>query len=153
MNRPTDQPFDVLRIVCEWRLSSQDTGGQYCALKITVPPECVVPLHQHKEQEAFFMLEGTLEFAQFEDGTLQWKALGTGQVTNIPSNAVHGFRNTSGKAAQCLLTAHAGMENFFVEVGTPLPGLPAPPTQEEVERLVFIATKHGHRFLSPEATT
>ena len=147
MSNDADQAFDVVRIVCEWRLRARDTNGQYCALHVTIPPHCVTPLQQHAEQEAFFMLEGAAEFAQWENDTLHWKRVHAGEMFNIPSQAVHAFRNPSDTPAKCLLTAHAGMESFFLEVGTPLPGKPAPPTDAEIQRLVAIATKHGHRFL------
>lgn len=153
MNKATDHAFDVVRIVCEWRLRSRDTDGRYCALQITIPPACVVPLHQHAEQEAFFMMEGAVEFAETKNGALHWRTLSVGEMINIPSDAVHGFRNLSEHAAKCLLTAHARMESFFLDVGTPVPSEPAPPTQAEIERLVSIASKHGHRFLPPESAT
>jgi quercetin dioxygenase-like cupin family protein len=143
--------FDVVRIVCEWRLRAADTGGQYCALHITVPPLCVTPLHHHVEQEAFFVLEGHPEFAYVAEGVVHWKRLSPGEMFNIPPHAVHAFRNPSDSPARCLLTAHAGMESFFVEVGVPVPCEPAPPAPHEIERLVAIAQKHGHQFLQQDA--
>ena len=151
MKNTTGDVFDILRVVCEWRLRSRDTDGQYCALQVTIPAGCVVPLHQHAEQEAFFILEGAVEFAETRNGALHWRTLRVGEMFNIPSDAVHGFRNLSRDAAKGLLTAHAGMEGFFLDAGTPVPSNPAPPTRAEIERLISIATEHGHRFLPPES--
>ena len=152
MNK-ADDAFDVVRIVCKWRLRSQDTDGTYCVLEVAVPPMCVVPLHQHSEQEAFFMLEGNVDFAESKDGVPHWRTLGAGEMINIPSDALHGFRNLSGQAAKCLLTTQARMESFFLEVGIPVPSEPTAPSEAEIQRLMTIANKHGHRFLPPEAAT
>jgi cupin superfamily acireductone dioxygenase involved in methionine salvage len=46
----------------------------------------MVPPHQHREQEAFFLLEGTAEFASMREGTLQWKPVSAGEMINIPSD-------------------------------------------------------------------
>ena len=149
MTTQTDLPFNVLGVELEWKLRSKDTDGQYCALLATVPPQCMVPPHQHVEQEAFFVLEGTAEFAALADGTLQWSPVKAGQMINIPSDSVHGFRNVSDRNVQCLITAHPAIENFFLEAGTPMPSEPAPPTMAEIERVLQIARKHGQHFLPP----
>lgn len=141
--------FDVLGITLEFKLRSQETGGQYCVVAATVPPGAMVPPHQHVEQEAFFVLEGTGEFASLIDGELTWKPVHTGEMVNIPSDTVHGFRNTSGESMRCLITAQPGIERFFAEAGTPLPSEPAAPTAEAVARVLAIAEKHGQRFLPP----
>lgn len=138
--------FDVLGVVLEFKLRSQETGGQYCVVAATVPPGAIVPPHQHVEQEAFFVLEGMGEFASLVEGELAWKPVHAGEMVNIPSDSVHGFRNTTDKTMRCLITAHPGIERFFVEAGTPLPAEPAAPTMEQIERVLAIAQKHGQRF-------
>ena len=95
------------------------------------------------------MLEGAAEFASMIDGTLQWKPVSAGEMINIPSDAVHGFRNASEQSVKCLITAHPRIENFFLEAGAPIPSEPGAPTIEEIERVLAIARKHGQRFLAP----
>ncbi len=46
------------------------------------------------------MLEGTAEFAELVNGKLQWKPVQAPGMMNIPSNSVHGFRNTSQQNSQ-----------------------------------------------------
>ncbi len=152
MTTDTKQPFDVLGVLLQWQLRSQDTDGQYCALLATVPPQCMVPPHQHVEQEAFFMLEGTGEFAQLVDGKLQWKQVAAPEMINIPSDSVHGFRNSSDRDIKCLITAHPRIEEFFLEAAAPVPSQPSAPSAGEVERVLAIARKHGQRFLAPDTS-
>lgn len=149
MINETNSPFNVLGVTLEWQLRSQQTNGQYCVLLATVPPQCMVPPHQHVEHEAFFVLEGTAEFASLIDGSLQWKPVSKGGMVNIPSDSVHGFRNVSKTDVTCLITAHPGIENFFVEAASPSQSSATPPTLQEIERVLAVARKHGQRFLPP----
>lgn len=147
MINETNSPFNVLGVTLEWQLRSQQTDGQYCVLLATVPPQCTVPPHQHVEHEAFFMLEGTAEFASLIDGSLNWKPVSKGGMVNIPSDSVHGFRNVSETDVKCLITAHPGMETFFVEASAPIQREATAPTPEEIGRVLAVARRHGQRFL------
>jgi quercetin dioxygenase-like cupin family protein len=69
-----------------------DWADQYCVLSATMPPGTGVPLHQHPQQEAFFILEGQAEFAVENGAGLTWKKVNPGDVVNIPPDAIHGFR-------------------------------------------------------------
>lgn len=140
---------EVLGIVLDFKLRSAETGGHYCAIEATVPPGAFVPPHQHIEHEAFYVLEGTGEFAALSDGKLVWSAVSAGELVNIPSDSVHGFRNVTDQPMRCLITAQPGNEDFFEEAGTPISASPGAPTMEQVERVLAIARKHGQRFLAP----
>lgn len=146
----TNAPFDVLGVTLQWKLRSQDTDGQYCALHATVPPGCMVPPHQHVEQEAFFVLEGTAEFAAMQNGLLHWTPVHAGTMVNIPSDSVHGFRNASETDVRCLITAHPKIENFFLEAAAPIRTRAGAPGMDEIERVLAVARKHGQRFLAPQ---
>jgi len=140
------EAIDVLGVVLEFKLRSEATGGKYCVVEATVPPGAIVPPHQHVEQEAFFVLEGTGEFASLREGEIVWKPVNAGEMVNIAPDSVHGFRNTSAETMRCLITAEPGIERFFMEAGSPLPEQPGPPTMEAVERVLSIARRHGQRF-------
>jgi len=63
------------------------------------------------------------------------------------------FKNESGKAARMLISvAPAGLERMFFEVGVPVPPgatTAAPPTQEEIERLLVAAPRYGIEIKLP----
>ena len=140
----------VLAGYMEWILTPAETNGHYCMLETFVPPGAGVPAHQHAEQEAFYVMEGTLEVARSGPGGLEWFPVGVGDSIHVPSNQIHGFRNTSLANARILVTADAGLGAFFEEAGVPVtPGTaPAgPPSAADIERVRTIAHKYGHRFV------
>ena len=140
---------EILGIEMEWKLTRTDTGGRYCVLIVTMPPGAGVPLHQHPQQEAFFMLDGKAEFAVDNDEGLAWRTVSQGEMVNIPSDAMHGFRNSSDRNVRLLLTCEAGLADFFEEAGLPLTGnklASAIVLPEAIQRVIEIATKHGQRF-------
>ena len=64
---------EILGIELQWKLRRNDTVDQYCVLAVTMPPGAGVPVHQHPQQEAFFILEGQAEFALENGAGLAWK--------------------------------------------------------------------------------
>jgi quercetin dioxygenase-like cupin family protein len=111
-------------------LSGKETGGRYCLIDMTVP-YCGGPgPHRHDFEEMFTLLDGELEFT-FRGKTTVVKA---GTTVNIPANAPHFFTNVKKAHARMLcLCSPAGMEEFFLAVGTPVDGrtTPAPERSEE----------------------
>jgi quercetin dioxygenase-like cupin family protein len=85
-----------------------------------MPPGAGVPVHQHPQQEAFFILEGQAEFALENGAGLAWKEVIPGDMVNIPPDALHGFRNESNRDVKLLLTCEARLGRFFEEAGAPL---------------------------------
>ena len=143
--------IEILGIELEWKLRRNDTVDQYCVLAATMPPGVGVPIHQHPQQEAFFILEGEAEFA-VESSGLAWKKVLPGDMVNIPPDAMHGFRNESDGEVKLLLTCAAELGEFFEEAGLPLTEnepVRAEVSAQEVQRVLEIALKHGQRFLAP----
>lgn len=144
--------FEVLGIELEWKLQRSDTRDHYCVMGATMPPGTGVPLHQHPQQEAFFILEGEPEFA-VETRGLAWTTIQPGEMVNIPSDAMHGFRNTSDRNVKILLTCEGDLGKFFEEAGTPLAddeSTSAHPSLDAIHRVLEIAKKLGQRFPEPE---
>ena len=140
---------EILGIELEWKLRRTDTLDRYCALVANLPPGAGVPVHQHPEQEAFFILEGKPEFAVENRDGLVWRSVNPGEMINIPPDTMHGFKNSSDRIVRALLTCEAGLANFFEEAGIPLADDEAPSSDlspEAIHRVVEIAMKHGQRF-------
>jgi quercetin dioxygenase-like cupin family protein len=51
--------------------------------------------HSHSDIELFYVLEGSLEAFQFENGTHGWVSFGRGNVVSISENIKHALRNSS----------------------------------------------------------
>ena len=140
---------EILGIELEWKLKRSDTLDRYCVLLAKLPPGAGVPVHQHPEQEAFFILEGTPEFAVEHSGELAWRTANPGDMVNIPPDTMHGFRNGSDRQVRVLLTCDAHLASFFEEAGVPLDENETPSSEvlpEAIHRVLEIAQKHGQRF-------
>ena len=83
-------------------LSGEETGGRYCLIDMRVPDGGGPPPHRHDFEEMFTILEGTLEFS-FRGDT---QTVNAGTTVNIPANAPHAFKNTSGSLDE-VRTRHA----------------------------------------------
>jgi mannose-6-phosphate isomerase-like protein (cupin superfamily) len=105
-------------------VSGEDTGGRYTLIDMYIPPGGGPPPHRHDFEEMFSILEGELEVT-FRGTSLLAQA---GETINVPANAPHQFRNTSGKPARLLcLCAPSGQEEFFTAVGDRVASRTAPP--------------------------
>ena len=132
-------------------VTGADTGGQYCLVDMYVPPGGGPPPHRHDFEEMFRILEGEIEVTFCgEKATLR-----AGDTANVPSSAPHTFRNVSDQPARMLcLCSPAGLEEFFLETGTPVASrtAPAPPmTAAEQEawiaKAVSLSARYGMEFL------
>ena len=118
-------------------LTGKDTAGQFCLIDMHIPPGGGPPPHRHDFEETFTILEGELE-ATFRGAKLVVRA---GETINIPANAPHQFRNSSAKAVRMLcICSPAGQEEFFLEVGVPVPTRTTePPKLDEAAQAAFRA--------------
>ena len=120
-------------------VSGAQTAGRYCLIDMLVPDGGGPPPHRHDFEEMFTLLEGELDFT-FRGQTQTVRA---GATVNIPANAPHSFKNTSGQMAHILcMCTPAGQDEFFLTVGirvasrTAAPSKPTPEQQAEVGKLV-----------------
>jgi hypothetical protein len=103
----------------------------------------------------FTSWEGTLEAVRLGPAGLEWFPVSAGDSIHVPSNEIHGLRNAGTTNARTLVTATAGLAEFIAEAGIPIPpgtSPPAgPPSAADVERVLTIARKYGHRFVQKQA--
>jgi quercetin dioxygenase-like cupin family protein len=137
---------DVYRFLA----TSEDTNGQYALWEAIVTPGGGPPPHVHsREEEGFYVLEGEITFMIGD----QRLVAGAGMFANMPVGTPHSFKNESNKLARMLISvAPAGLEQMFFEVGVSVPPgatIAAPPTKEEIERLVAAAPRYGIEIKLP----
>src|SRR3954447_22390193 len=137
---------DVYRFLA----TGEDTNGKYALWEAVVPPGGGPPPHVHSsEEEGFYVLEGEITFFIGE----QRLVASAGMFANMPVGTPHSFKNESGKAARMLISvAPAGLERMFFEVGVPVPPgatTAAPPTEDEIERLLAAAPRYGIEIKLP----
>jgi mannose-6-phosphate isomerase-like protein (cupin superfamily) len=105
-------------------LSGDDTGGRFTLIDMYVPPGGGPPPHRHDFEETFIVTEGQLDVSFRGVG----RSVTAGTTVNVPANAPHHFRNSSGQPARLLcVCAPPGQEEFFAAVGDRVPGRTSPP--------------------------
>ena len=141
--------LSLLGTVTRIKPSSRETLETFFIGEATLPPNAFVPLHYHPDVEAFLVLQGTLEVMHSSDGKAEFLPLASGEMALIPSNAVHGFRNTSGGHVHLVVIGGPGIEAFLVEAGSPrsASGEARGPSPDEFERMLEIAKRHGQVFV------
>jgi quercetin dioxygenase-like cupin family protein len=92
-------------------VTGAQSDGAYFIMEADVPPGGGPPPHIHRrEQESFYLLDGTLEI-QMGDKTVQ---ASKGDFVHIARGEVHCFRNTGSTTARLLLIfSPGGIEGFF----------------------------------------
>lgn len=106
--------------------------------------------HVHsREEEGFYVLEGAITFFIGNQRLIA----SAGMFANMPVGTPHSFKNESGKPARMLISvAPAGLEQLFFAVGAPMPSgatTAAPPTKDEIERLLAAAPRYGIEIKLP----
>ncbi|HJT85237.1 MAG TPA: cupin domain-containing protein, partial [Nitrososphaeraceae archaeon] len=134
---------DILSIY----LSKNETNGTFSILDDKVYPGGGPPPHiQTREFEAFYILEGELDF-NIDGKKVTAK---TGTVINIPPNVAHNFKNNTNSVVKMLIIiAPAGLEKMFEEFGKEVFGDDydktnikySEPSSEEKKRLMEICKK------------
>lgn len=128
---PQAQHISVVGDTYTILVSGKDTQGRYCLIDMLIPAGSGPPPHRHDFEETFMLLEGELEFT-FRGET---QTVAAPMSVNIPANAPHVFKNTSGKTVHLLCQCvPAGQDEFFVAVGDPVASRDAAPpelTKEE----------------------
>ena len=115
-----------------------------------VPPGGGPPPHiHHREDESFYLMEGTLTI-QAGERTVHASA---GDLVFLPRRIAHSFRNTGTCKAKLLVTVTpAGLENYFAAVFDPATddsGNPPQQSPQFIERALALAPKYGLVLLPP----
>src|SRR3712207_2537322 len=80
----------VLGELLTYKIPSQHTGGAYSLFEVNAQPGAGPPPHvQHREDEAFYVLEGEYEFLSAEE-TLR---VGAGSLLYVPKGTLHAHKN------------------------------------------------------------
>ncbi|MCG8915765.1 quercetin 2,3-dioxygenase [Actinokineospora sp. PR83] len=107
------------------KADTSTTAGALSVLESSIPPGSGPPLHIHtREDEAFYVLSGELEF-HVRDDVFTGCA---GDFVFVPRGTPHRFRNTSAHVARTVfLYTPAGFEELFLRAGDlAVPGQPIP---------------------------
>ena len=130
------------------KAGGEQTGNAFTLLEWTAAPGFAPPPHiHHAEDEAFYILEGTMTVTC---GDHSWEAT-PGSFVFLPRGVAHGFTVMGTTPIRGLqLTVPAGFEHFLAEVGEPAQALTLPPpAAPDVEKLLAAAGKNRIDILGP----
>jgi quercetin dioxygenase-like cupin family protein len=100
------------------KVTAEQTGGAYSLFEVVTHPGDGPPPHvQHREDEAFYVLEGEYEFV-VEARTIN---AGAGSLIYVPRGNLHSHENVGDRPGRMLVSQTPGglHERFFEEVGEP----------------------------------
>jgi mannose-6-phosphate isomerase-like protein (cupin superfamily) len=139
-----------------YKITSNQTGGAYSLFEVVTQPEEVgwPPHVQHREDEAYWALEGEYEFV-VEGLTMR---ASTGSLIYVPRGNLHAHKNVGDEPGRLLVIQTPGglHERFFEEIGEPATGESSSPVSEgsqDTGRLAVIAAQFGIEvLLTPPAS-
>jgi quercetin dioxygenase-like cupin family protein len=151
VRRGTHGVLDVFGPTVEFLILPEETEG-YCVLIGTIPPGVSVPLHSHPDLESFFQLSGTVRALAQRGDNFEWLDVKPGEFVHVPSHAKHAWQNASSEPSVQLAITTPKLGRFFQEIGRAVtPGtLSAPPTVDDLQRLMRVAAKYEYWLASPE---
>ena len=148
VSRPGEQPaYWVVGSPYTFLATGEQTGGAYALFHMPVLPGTGSPPHVHTlEDEAFYVLEGTIEFNIGEETI----PAGPGTFVHGPRDVPHWFQNTTDAPARMVVMAMpAGLENFFIEVGRKVADANETPPPPDIEKIIAVAPRYGMEILVP----
>jgi quercetin dioxygenase-like cupin family protein len=133
------------------KATGKETGGHYTLVEVLEPEGEEAPLHvHHREDEAFWVLEGALTF---EVGEETIKA-SPGSFVLGPKDIPHRYTVDSGPARILFVLSPAGFEDFIYATSEPAKECTLPPPPEglpdeaEMEQLGALARQYGAELLA-----
>lgn len=137
--------FAALAVI---RATGADTGGQMTIVEVTEPPGTEAPLHvHHREDEAFFIIEGSATIEVGEDSF----DVGPGDYAFGPRDIPHRYTVGDEGCRMLFICLPGGnFENVVVAMSEPAGARTLPPPSEaepDMNRIAAIAEAHGCELL------
>lgn len=136
--------FSSLAVI---KATAASTGGQVSILEITEPPGEATPLHvHHREDEAFWLLEGS---ATFDIGDLTVEAH-AGDYLFGPRNIPHRYTVGAEGCRMLFILTPGGFEEMVIAMSRPADARTLPPPSDEEpdwDRIAAIAAQFGAELL------
>jgi len=128
-----------LRFLCDAR----ETGGTWSLFEEEVPLGMGPPPHRHDWDEAYYVLDGEVDFTI--DGSPERSR--PGDFNYFPRNTIHSFKGASSSPAHVLIfAAPAHASEFFEEVSSEVRDLP-----DDLRKIPEIGLRHGIEFMPATA--
>ena len=140
--------FDVAGAHLTWKVKSEDSGYAFSVCEQALAPGEGVPLHSHSSPEAFYVLEGKVDFFRILNGKEDWVLCETGSTMILPPNSLHAFYNQSSEPCRMLGVSTQLHQTFFDAVASAdhRESFSALPFAEAMVRVAQIGLRHNMYF-------
>jgi len=137
-------PLTILGMPLTMLCEAGETGGAWSLFEEEVALGMGPPPHRHDWDEAYYILEGEVDFEV--DGQPVKSA--KGDFNYLPRNTVHGFKGASASPARVLIfAAPAHGSECFRELNDEVRSLP-----EDGAKIPEIGKRHGIHFVASAET-
>ena len=125
LNTDEGKVYWVLGDLYAFKATGRQTNGAFTVVDQIIQPHSGPPPHiHHKEDEAFYVLEGSFTFLCGN----QHRKCEAGSFVYVPKGTLHTFENTGDHQGRLLVfITPAGLEEFFYAIGTPAENFTSPP--------------------------
>ena len=124
-----------LRFLCD----AKDTEGAWSLMEEEIPVGHGPPPHRHDWDEAYYVIDGALDF-EIDHKPVR---IGRGDFTYLPRNTVHAFKGASPSPARVLIfAAPAHSSAFFEDINREVHTVP-----DDLAKVPAIGKRHGIEFL------
>jgi len=135
------RPLHVLGTEVRFLCEGHSTNSAWSLMEVTLPPDSGPTPHSHQWDEAYFVIEGDVQFTVGD----QCFTATAGDFVYTPGSVVHGFRGASQRPARVLiLDAPAHASAFFTRVDREVKELP-----RDLPKVFDIGENTGIRFVEP----
>ena len=132
-------PLDVLGVGIRFVCGANETGQAWSLMENIVPKDAGAPPHYHPWDEAYFVVEGEVDFTV--DGLCE--RVRAGDFVYAPADAVHAYTGVSDEPARLLIfDAPAHAESLFRELHERVIELP-----RDLPIMAEIGARHGISFV------
>ena len=139
------EPLNVLGMPLRFLCDARETGERWSLFDEDIPLGMGPPPHRHNWDEAYYVLEGEIDFEI--DG--EPVTIGPGDFARLPANTIHGFKGASTAGARVLIFAQPGhASEFFEQLNDEVRRLP-----DDLEKLPEIASRHGIEMMPVRVST
>jgi len=141
----------LMGMLVTFKAISQDTGDAYSVYVATIPPHTGAPPHiHHQETEAFYLLEGELEFIAGE----RTVRATSGDFLHVDKDVMHAFTNLGSAIARYvgIVTPGGLHEQLFAAIGEEATSdtVPPPPAgPPDIARLIELASRYHTEIVPP----
>lgn len=133
-------PLNVLGMPLRFLCDSRETGGTWALFEEEIPLGMGPPAHWHDWDEAYYILDGEIDFEIDGEPVRSSK----GDFNYLPRNTVHGFKGASPSPARVLIfSAPAHSSEFFENLNSEVRTIP-----DDLAKVPEIGKRYGIQFLS-----